>query len=342
MANNKTVSYLIIIISSIALLVIGKDLLIPFILALLIWFLIVDFRRLFEKIPGIGQKLPRWIWTVISSFILFIICGLIVNLLAENIQDLSQNIPEYEKNLLEFNETIKTQFDIDIEEYIENYTGDFEFSGLLKNLFSSLSDLFGNAFMIILYVLFIFLEESVFGDKIKAMFTSPDKYNDINSTLQAINKSISSYITLKTIISLITGLGSYIALYFIGIDTPIFWAFLIFLLNYIPTIGSLIGTLFPAVIALLQFGDITYFILVIAIVGAVQLIVGNIVEPKVMGNSLNLSPLAVIIALSLWGALWGITGMVLSVPITVIMVILFAQFKGTRSIAILLSERGKV
>ena len=81
---------------------------------------------------------------------------------------------------------------------------------------------------------------------------------------------------------------------------------------------------------------------VISIVGVIQLIVGNFLEPKIMGNSLNLSPLIVIISLSVWGSIWGIVGMVLSVPITVIMIILFAQFKSTKPIAILLSEKGIV
>ena len=342
MQTNKTVSYLIIIISSIALLVIGKHLLIPFILALLVWFLIADFRKLFQAIPFIGSKLPRWVWTVLSSLILFVIFGIVVDVLIQNIQDLSRNIPAYESNLLVFNDDIKSRFDIDINANIQNFIGDFELSQILKDLFTSLTDIFGNAFMIIIYVMFILLEESIFSEKIKAVFTSESRYNDVNTTLSAINKSISNYITLKTMISVITGIASYTALYFIGVDTPIFWAFLIFLLNFIPTIGSLIGTVFPALIALMQFGDVLYFVLVIGIVGAIQLIVGNIIEPKIMGNSLNLSPLVVIISLSLWGALWGITGMVLSVPITVIMVILFAQFDSTRSIAILLSERGKV
>jgi len=342
MQQNKTISYLLIIISSITLLVVGKDLIIPFVLALLIWFLIVEFRTLLEKIPYVGNKFPRWVWTILSSLILFSISGIIVDVLIHNIQDLSQNIPKYEENLLIFNDNINTKYDIDLNANLQNYIGAFKLSNILKSLFASLTEIFGNAFMIILYVLFILLEETVFGDKMKAFFTTKSKYDDANSTLSAINKSISSYISLKTIISLITGASSYIALLAIGVDTPIFWAFLIFLLNYIPTIGSLIGTVFPAIIALMQFGDATYFFLVIGIVGAIQLIVGNIIEPKIMGNSLNLSPLVVIISLSIWGSIWGITGMVLSVPITVIMIILFAQFESTKSIAILLSEKGKV
>lgn len=121
-----------------------------------------------------------------------------------------------------------------------------------------------------------------------------------------------------------------------------FWAFLIFILNFIPTIGSLIATLFPALFCLLQFGEFSQFATVLTVVGSIQLLVGNIIEPKVMGNSLNLSPLVALISLSFWGTLWGITGMVLSIPITVIIVIILSQFNYTKPIAILLSEKGKL
>jgi predicted PurR-regulated permease PerM len=172
--------------------------------------------------------------------------------------------------------------------------------------------------------------------------TSEEKKLELKETLAQIDHSISKYISLKTLVSLITGFASYIVLKLIGLDAPIFWAFLIFLLNYIPTIGSLIGTLFPVAMAFLQFEDPTNAFIVLIAVGSIQVIVGNIVEPKIMGNSLNVSSLVVILSLSFWGAIWGITGMVLSVPITVILVILFGQFKSTRSVAILLSDKGQI
>ena len=338
----KTASYFIIIISIIAMLVIGKSLLIPFILGLLIWFLIVEFRTLLTRTPILGKRFPKWLWTVLASIVLFSLFAITINVLVDNIAVLSKQIPVYEANLQNVNGTINESFGIDIFEKIKAYVGDFKIAKLLSPILNSLTDLFANGFMIVLYILFLFLEETVFRQKLKHLFSTKKHFSEAVEILEKINKSTSDYITLKTIISLITGLASYFALLFIGVDTPMFWAFIIFIMNYIPTIGSLIGTLFPAFIALLQFGDILHFTLVLGIVGAIQLIVGNFIEPKIMGNSLNLSPLVVILALSFWGAIWGITGMVLSVPITVIMVILFTQFKTTKPIAIILSEKGQV
>ena len=157
-----------------------------------------------------------------------------------------------------------------------------------------------------------------------------------------IEQSVTSYLGLKTFTSLLTGGLSYIALLFIDIDAPAFWAFLIFLLNFIPTVGSLVATAFPVLFCLLQFGGFREAIIVLIAVGVIQILVGNLLEPRLLGSSMNISPLVAILSLSIWGVLWGVVGMLLSVPITVIMVIIFAQFESTRPVAIMLSEKGRI
>lgn len=333
---------LIITIASIAILVVGKNFIIPLILALFIWFLIKEIRNFAAKIPFIGTKSPKWLLSILSTLVLFSLFGIMINILIDNINNLTNNISDYEKNLSILNNQIMINYKVNFMEMWSNYIGEFDFTELLKELLNSLTELFGNAFMIGLYVLFLFFEESAFTPKLKALYPNQVQLQDTSTTLAKINKSISKYITLKTVVSIITGTASYIALAIIGIDTPIFWAFLIFILNYIPTIGSLIATLFPATIALLQFGDLTHFFVVLGIIGAIQVVVGNIIEPRMMGNTLNVSSLVVILSLSFWGMIWGVTGMVLSVPITVIIIILFSQFPTTKSIAVLLSEKGDV
>ena len=160
--------------------------------------------------------------------------------------------------------------------------------------------------------------------------------------MKQINHSVSEYIRLKTLVSLLTGGIGLVFLLIMRVEAAFFWAFLIFVLNYIPTIGSLVATAFPAFFSLLQFGELTPFLIILVGLGAVQLLVGNVVEPRIMGKSLNLSPLVTILALVVWGVIWGIVGMLLSVPITVIMVIIFSHFEGTRKAAILLSETGEI
>ena len=339
----KNTAYFFITTIAIAILLIfGKSILIPFIFALLLWFIVRKTRLFLDKAHFIKKYLPFWFKNLITSTIMIVILGLISKLLLSNINSLTHSYKQYEVNIDHIVTKINNLLQINIVELLKTHSGDFDFGILLQGIFQSLTDLLSNAFIILIYALFIFLEETNFHLKLKAVFSKGNKYANLTDILEKIEKSIASYIGLKTLVSFITGLASYLAMLFIGIDAPLFWAFLIFILNYIPTIGSLIGTLFPAIFCLLQFGEFTPCLMVLGVVGTIQIIVGNLLEPKLMGNSLNISSFVTIFALSFWGAIWGITGMVLSVPITVIMVIVFAHFSSTKSIAIMLSEKGEI
>jgi predicted PurR-regulated permease PerM len=196
--------------------------------------------------------------------------------------------------------------------------------------------------MIIFYIVFLFVEELLFKNKFKLIYTDKVQYERNMAIIKKIDRSLSSYISLKSLISLLTTTLSYFVLLAVGIDSALFWAFLIFMFNFIPSIGPILGTLLPALFSLIQFGTFFPFLIILFGVGAIAVLVGSLVEPRIMGNTLNISPLVAILSLAIWGAIWGITGMLLSVPITVAMIIIFSQFTSTRSIAILLSEKGKV
>lgn len=333
---------LIILIASVVILTYGKDLFIPFILAFLLWFIIKELRDLLRKIRFVREKLPIWLMSAFSALVVSSILGFTIRMLSSNIQQLSLVLPEYEGNVSRILVSLNDLFGINIAESAKGFYENFDLTEIISSLISSITGIFSDAFMILLYTLFFFLEEVTFGNKIKAVYPGADRYEQMHELIAKVDKSVGQYLVLKTIVSVLTGLLSYIALLIIGVEAPLFWAFLIFVLNYIPTIGSLVGTTFPAIFALLQFGDLVPFVAVLIVVGIIQVVIGNIVEPKIMGDSLNISSLVVILTLSFWGSIWGITGMILSVPITVIMIIVFAEFPQTRFIAIMLSDEGKV
>jgi predicted PurR-regulated permease PerM len=138
---------------------------------------------------------------------------------------------------------------------------------------------------------------------------------------------------------IITGL-TYTTLTIIGLENALFWSFLIFFLNYIPTIGSIAAVVLTTAVALVQFPTLGPVVAVFAGVGAWQFIIGNFLQPRMTGESLNLSAVVVLLALAIWGAMWGIVGAFLAAPLTVMLMIVLAQFQSTRWIAILLSEDG--
>lgn len=332
----------ILAIAIVVILIFGKDLMIPFVFAVLIWFLVSKVRTILEKIPFVKKRLPSWVRSLITSIFIFSILGFVGTILTKSINRLADSYSDYEKNVSIMTDRINNTFQINIADVLGDFMTDFDFGSILEAIFSSLSGLLGSTFMIVIYLLFVFLEANSFQEKIRAVCKSDEQYASVKSMLDKMEASMTNYIGLKTLVSVLTGLLSYFVLLIIGVDSPVFWAFLIFLLNFIPTIGSLVATLFPAIFSLLQFGEFQPFFMVLIFVGVIQVLVGNLLEPKLMGNSLNISPLVTILALSFWGAIWGITGMFLSVPITVMLVIVFAQFPNTRPIAIMLSEKGKV
>jgi len=339
---NRAANFIILTTAIIAVLVIGKGILIPFLFALIFWFFTREVRKVIYKIPFAEKFIPKWLSNIIVFSIIILAFGFVSEIITNSVTTVTESYSKYEPNIERIITDLGNYLNVDIMTSIKSVVGDFNYGSVLGDVANGVSGLLGDTFMIIIYALFLFLEERSFVKKLFMILSKGSNYESIQMMLEKIEDSISDYIRLKTYVSLLTGILSYFVLFFVGVDSAPFWAFLIFLLNYIPTIGSLIGTLFPAIFSLLQFGEFAPFLIIAIAVGAIQVVVGNVIEPRLFGKSLNLSPLVTILALSVWGKIWGITGMVLSVPITVIMIIVFSQFEKTRSVAIMLSENGDI
>ncbi|TYP99873.1 putative PurR-regulated permease PerM [Tenacibaculum adriaticum] len=335
-------NFIIITTAIIVVLVVGKGILIPFIFALIFWFLTREIRKTIYRLPFAKKFIPKWLSNILVFTLIVLAFGFVSEIITNSITELTTSYSKYEPNVEKIINSLTGYFHADFITSVKSVIGDFNYGSVLGNIANGISGLLGDTFMIVIYALFIFLEEASFIKKLHKIFSTEKAYGSMKAILTKVEYSISNYLRLKTYVSLLTGVLSYIVLVLVGVDSAPFWAFLIFLLNYIPTIGSLVATVFPAIFSLIQFGEFTPFIIVLIAVGSVQVIVGNVVEPRVFGKSLNLSPLVTILALAIWGKIWGITGMILSVPITVIMIIVFSQFEKTLPIAIMLSESGEI
>lgn len=342
MKSTRFASILIIVLAVAFILSYLRDMLIPFLIALIVWSLIRGVERVIRSFWKRESKAPRWLTGGLAFLIIFSSLTTIVYFLTHNIQGINEVLPAYQETLKELRDEIVGRYGIDLNKELNEFIEKFDISKLVGVILNSMSSILGNAFLVIIYVLFLMAEEAYFKGKLTALFRKTENKDRAIDILRKIDDSLSQYVYLKTIVSLVTGILSYTALRIIGVDFAFFWAFVIFLLNFIPNIGSLIATLFPALIAALQFGDYQHALYVLVSVGAIQAVVGNIVEPKVMGNTLNVSPLVVILSLVFWGFLWGIIGMVLSVPIMVMLIIVFSHYPATRGMAILLSEKGQI
>ena len=342
--NTRAISVSLVILATIAVfyvLVVGKAFLVPLAVAIMLWYVINALSRTFAKIiPWTNEK--NWITTLASLLSIGLFIYFAIDMVQRNITDVSAAAPSYKANFDILANKLVTQFGLEEVPNVQQLIDGVEVAPLITKLASSFTNMISNVFLVLIYVLFLMLEQGTFRKKIAAIFPDEERRQSIMSILSHTQEDIQTYLWIKTVTSSITGVVSYLVLLTVGVDFAGFWAFTIFLLNFIPTVGSIIATLFPAILALIQFDTFAQFFIVLIGVGLVQIMVGNFLEPKLMGNTLNLSPFVVMMSLTLWGSLWGIAGMFLSVPITVMMLIIFAHFTSTQYIAILLSGDGNL
>jgi len=190
--------------------------------------------------------------------------------------------------------------------------------------------------LVTIYMLFIFAEAAVFRRKILSV-AGPRK-GDAAQVLDRIGYGIQRYLAVKTTVSLLTGALCYVALIALDIPYALLFGLMTFLLNYIPTFGSIIAGAFPTVTAFAVEGSWNKAVAVAAIYLTVNVALGSFVEPKILGRELNLSPLVIIISVVVWAGIWGVVGTFLAVPLTAAMQIILASNETTRPIAVMLSS----
>ncbi|MEM6771523.1 MAG: AI-2E family transporter [Bacteroidota bacterium] len=326
-----------------ALIIVGKSYLVPIFMALVIWYLVNALSQLFQRIPLVGKYLPDSVTLIMSllfiGLALYQVGDVLVGTVQGFLDDSQKYLPRIEAQITK----VVAVFRPDAPPY--KLDASALYNQVLLNwteLLSGLGNFAKGLFLVLLYVLFFIIEQSAFGSKMEALGLGLDKPNRLSVVLKEVNTAMRTYLGVKTLTSLLTAILSWIVFVSIGLDFALFWAFLIFLFNYIPSIGYITATGLPALLALVQFDSLSPFLIVALGVSAIQVMIGNILEPRLMGDNLNISPLVVVLALILWSLLWGVVGMLLSVPITVAIIIICAQFPSTRKVAILLSKDGKV
>jgi predicted PurR-regulated permease PerM len=213
---------------------------------------------------------------------------------------------------------------------------------MARSLAAAVAAVIGNIGTVTVYVVFLLLEQHSFDKKIAALCHGPEREALMHRMLDRIGSQVQTYVWLKTMMSLVVGAGSYLVMKIVGVDFAELWAFLIFALNYIPYLGALFGVIIPTVLVLVQFGTLKPVLVTAGILTVIQFTTGSIIEPRLMGKGLNLSPVVMLMSLAVWGTIWGVVGMFLAVPLMVVAMIVFSHFESTRGIAVLMSADGEL
>lgn len=345
----KTGIWIIATATIVAGLYYGRALFAPFAMAVFLFLVMEGFAT---AIDNRSELLKRGASRFISVMTVLIGFGFFIALMARGVAQFSGQAGAYENKI---NELIGAAY------ALVHLTDAPTLSALLSgsaglNLLQSISGAFGelseNLILILLYVAFMFAAQSSWSLKLDYIFPAADKREQARKIGDAARVGIEKYLWTQTVISVLTTVLTYATLLVLGVENVMFLVALIFVLNYIPTIGSIVAAVIPLLFALVQ-PDIPAWVpgsepqstyiysgIVFGTVAFWQFFFGNFVQPRMMGDSLNLSALVVLISLAVWGAIWGIVGMFLSAPLTVLMMIMFSQSQSTRWIAIALSADG--
>jgi len=325
---------------------IGRPILVPLVLGVFVAYIFMTITDWLRNAPVVGRFLPGWLAHVGAlALIVAVIWGLVL-MVTGNIAQVERQMPVYRENLQalidRFSDLLALEEVPTLPEVFQRAVAAIDLGKAVGSTVGVVAAMLGNILVIFIYSAFVLMERRALMDKLERLADTPAGAERIAAALGEVSERIGRYLTLKAFVSAVVGIASWAIMRLVGIDYAEFWAVLIFILNFIPYVGSFIAVLLPVALSLVQFGTLGPFLAALIGLMAVQVTVGNFLEPKLMGRSLNLSPVVILLSLAAWSALWGVVGAFLCVPITVIMMIIFSEFRVTRPLAILLSQDGRI
>lgn len=354
---DPTVKFFVIIVGLVVLFGVLKELqyiIVPLVIAYLLVFVFEPLNAFLLK-----KKIPKSIAIVLDIFIIIIFFWALSTFIIDSFSRLGNELPIYQQKLNNIVRNTAFSFGLNepfFQEFnIEQMLSELDYGGIASGLFTSTLSLFSAGFFVLFFFIFVssshkhiisaikhryMISQSKISQKslkkkivIKSDEDDKSQIENIRSqrekrieqTFKDITEQIQRYIATKFLISLVTGIVVGIVLWIFDVDFLIVWAVLTFFLNFIPNIGSILAIILPTVMTLIQYESVGYTVLVAGILTTVQNIIGNILEPKILGNRLGLNPLIILLSLLVWGYIWGIAGMFLSVPLTAVVKIIISN-----------------
>ena len=342
MTLQRAALWAIVIAATIYLLVVGRSLLLPFILGLTLWYLVDSLADAFEQ-PRIGRlHLPRPLALLAAVCVMGGLAWVLGRTISDNANAVIAAAPNYEGRLERLLVQATRLIGIEQTPTLADLFNRISLAETLRDIVTATASVVSITGIVVVYAGFLFVEQVHFRKKLALMFRDRGQQAQVRSVLEQVDRDIRVYLRIKTTLAAATSALAYFVMAWVGVDFAGFWGVLIFFLFYIPAVGSILAIAAPALLALVQFDSLTPFLIVLLVIGAIQIFMANVVEPAMMGRSLNLSPLVVIVSLLVWGTMWGVVGMFLCVPIMVVILIVLAQFESTRPVAVLLSANGQI
>ncbi len=330
---------LAIVISALAA---GRAYFVPIAIALVLFSLLSSLVNQIARIRIGHWSVPRPLAGAIGLVIVAYALVLFTSILSSQIEAVVAASPRYVGRLESLLAEAAELLGRDVAGDLQAGLSEINIAARIPDFLGSAGTMITAFSLVFLYTGFMFVERGTYDAKFDRLFPDPERAATVRGVIGSIYDSIQRYFVIKLFVSALTGLAAYAVMKPLGLDFAETRALLAVLHNFIPNIGSAVATILPALVALVQFDTLGPFLVIALGVSAIQLAIGNFVEPALMGRSLNLSPLVIILSLTFWAFVWGIVGMFLSVPIMVIVLIVCSHIPAWRPVAVLLSRDGDI
>lgn len=320
-----------------AVLYLLSDILTPLALAMFVAVMIDGFARVLQaRLPGVSGRAAVPLAIALSVLIF----GGAAFFIADNATSFASQLITYTPKLNGLIARIAGLFGMDVPPTVTQLIQRLDPASHLGQVARGLQSFASTAAFVLVYLGFILASRRGWERKAVSLFAGREERQEAVAAFLRIRNGVEQYLWVQTVTGLMIAVASWIAMVAVGLDNALFWAILIFIASYIPVVGGIVAVALPPIFALVQFEGLWQAILLFAVLQVIGMFVGNVVQPRMQGRSLNMDPIVLLLALAFWSVIWGLPGAFLSTPLTTVTMVILAQFAGTRWIAVLLSADG--
>ena len=313
------------------------DILTPLALAIFLALMIDGFARVLEaRLPGVSRRAATPLAIVLSV----VIFGGAAFFIVDNATAFAGQLADYTPRLNGLIARVAGLMGVEAPPSLTQLVHQLNPASYLGEVAKGLQSFASTAAFVLIYLGFILASRSGWERKAVNLFATREQRQDAVEAFLRIRNGVEQYLWVQTVTGLMIAVASWIAMAAIGLENALFWAILIFIASYIPVVGGIVAVAAPPVFALVQFPTLWQAIVLFVVLQVIGMFVGNVVQPRMQGRSLNMDPIVLLLALAFWSVIWGLTGAFLSTPLTTVMMVVLAQFAGTRWIAVMLSADG--
>lgn len=323
--------------AALAMLYFLRDILIPFVIAFVLAVLV---RALVRFIRNRWAAAPAWAVVALAGLVVIVCAAGGLFILVQGMVQIVAEGPKLADRLDQIVMELGRSLHLREELHLKEIIGSVSVPQVAGSVLSGLQGFAAGLLLMIVYFGFMLAGSERISRKIDAVAGSSERAAAIKEVARRASTDIETYVWVQTITGLILTTSAVIVMLIVGLDNITFWAILFFLLTFIPNIGITVGSILPSLFALVQFPTYWPALTIFAVTQVTATIVGNLIYPRMQAETQNIDPVVTLLALAFWTVLWGIPGAFLAVPLTLMCMMVFAQFPDTKWVAALLSNDG--